>query len=283
MQAFDTRQVAGTLREQVVQAHRALQARTPLVQCITNVVSANHMANVLLAAGASPAMVDNTQEAALFAGVADALLINLGTPNDAQVESMRLAAEAAQAAGKPWVLDPVGAGALPWRGGVALELLRFQPSAIRGNPSEIMGLSGLGKGGRGVDSADEPAAAVPAALDLLKHSPVVCASGVVDHLVGSHAGRQVLVRVFGGSPLQPKVTATGCALGALLAAYQAVAEPLVAALAAHASFAIAGALAARRHSAPGSFAVAFIDELFRLDAASFRERMKLEVAPFESV
>lgn len=282
MQTFDARQTTGELREQVIEAHRALQRRTPLVQCITNVVSANYMANVLLAAGASPAMVDNTQEAALFAGIADALLINLGTPTDAQVESMRLAAVAAQAAGKPWVLDPIGAGGLPWRGGVALDLLQFRPSAIRGNPSEIKGLSGLGEGGRGVDSADEPAAAVPAALQLLRHSPVVCASGAVDHLVGSHQRQQVLVRIFGGSPLQPRVTATGCALGALLAAYQSVAEPLVAAVAAHASFAIAGALAAQRHTAPGSFAMGFIDELYRLEEASFRERMQLEITALET-
>lgn len=283
MPSFDARQVAGELREQVIEAHRALLGRTPLVQCITNVVSANYMANVLLAAGASPAMVDNTQEAALFAGVADALLINLGTPTDAQVESMRLAAAAAQAAGKPWVLDPIGAGGLPWRGGVALELLQFRPAAIRGNPSEIKGLSGLGEGGRGVDSSDEPASAVPAALHLLKHSPVICASGAVDHLVGEYQHHQVLVRIFGGSPLQPRVTATGCALGALTAAYQAVAEPLVAAVAAHASFAIAGTLAAQRQSAPGSFAMAFVDELYRLEEASFREHMKLEVSAFEPV
>lgn len=280
---LQSRQTVEALRERVVEAHRALQGHSPLVQCITNVVSANYMANVLLAAGASPAMVDNTQEAALFAGVADALLINLGTPTDSQVASMRLAADAARAAGKPWVLDPVGAGGLPWRGNVALELLQFRPAAIRGNPSEIKGLSGLGDGGRGVDSSDEPASAVPAALELLKHSPVVCASGAVDHLVGTYEGQQVLVRIFGGSPLQPRVTATGCALGALLAAYISVAEPLVAAVAAHASFAIAGTQAALRHTAPGSFAIGFIDELYRLEEASLRERLKLEITRLETV
>lgn len=282
MQNFHARQAADSLREQVVEAHRLLQGRTPLVQCITNVVSANYMANVLLAAGASPAMVDNTQEAGLFAGVADALLINLGTPNDTQVAAMRLAAEAAQAAGKPWVLDPIGAGGLPWRGGVALDLLRFGPAAIRGNPSEIKGLSGLGEGGRGVDSSDEPATAVPAARALLQHSPVVCASGAVDHLVGTYENQQVLVRVFGGSPLQPRVTATGCALGALTAAYQVVSEPLVAAIAAHASFAIAGSKAAMNHTAPGSFAIGFIDELYRLDEATMRARTKIEVAVLDA-
>src|SRR5690606_32889089 len=165
---------------------------------------------------------------------------------------------------------------------VALELLQFRPTAIRGTPSEIKGLSGLGEGGRGVDSSDEPAAAVPAALQLLKHSPVICASGAVDHLIGEYQRQQLLVRIFGGSPLQPRVTATGCALGALTAAYQAVAEPLVAAVAAHASFAIAGKLAAERHAAPGSFAVAFIDELYALDEARIQQHLRIDATSLVS-
>src|SRR5690606_13393872 len=111
----------------------------------------------------------------------------------------------------------------------------------------------------------------------------VCASGAVDHLVGSHEGQPVLVRVFGGSPLQPRVTANGCALGALVAAYQAVAEPLVAAIAAHASFAIAGSKAAMNHTAPGSFAIGFIDELYRLDEATMRARTKSEVSALDTL
>ncbi|MBF0673849.1 hydroxyethylthiazole kinase [Pseudomonas sp.] len=280
--AGNNRQAAEVLHNAVIQAHGALQARTPLVQCITNVVSSNYMANILLAAGASPAMVDNTQEAGLFAGIADALLINLGTPTDSQVESMRLAAAAAQQAGKPWVLDPIGAGGLPWRGAIALELLQYRPAAIRGNPSEIKGLSGLGSGARGMDSSDEPESAVPAALELLRHCRTVGASGAVDHLVGHYEERPTLIRVYGGSCLQPRVTATGCALGALVAAYQAVAEPLVATVAAHASFAIAGKLAAERHAAPGSFAVAFIDELHALDEARIQQHLRIDVTSLVS-
>src|SRR3984885_4706268 len=130
----------------VVDAHAALRAKRPLVQVLTNTVSSNFVANVLLSAGASPAMVDNPEEAALFAGAADGVLINLGTPTAAQVEAMRLAAAAAQKARKPWVLDPIAAGGLPWRGQVAAELLKFKPAAVRGNASEIIGLAGLGGG-----------------------------------------------------------------------------------------------------------------------------------------
>ena len=99
--------------DDVVAAHASLRSRRPLVQALTNTVSTNFVANVLLSAGAAPAMVDNPEEAGLFAGIADAVLINLGTPTAAQVESMRLAAAAAQKAAKPWVLDPIAAGGLP--------------------------------------------------------------------------------------------------------------------------------------------------------------------------
>src|SRR6204780_4644144 len=71
--------IAAPTIDSVIAAHAALRAKRPLVQALTNVVSSNFVANVLLSAGASPAMVDNPEEAALFAGVADAVLINLGT------------------------------------------------------------------------------------------------------------------------------------------------------------------------------------------------------------
>jgi len=261
----------------VVAAHAALRAKRPLVQALTNVVSTNFVANVLLAAGAAPAMVDNPEEAALFAGVADAVLINLGTPTAAQVMSMRLAAEAAQRAGKPWALDPIAAGGLPWRGSVAAELLQFKPAIVRGNASEIIGLAGLGGGGRGVDSSADPAAAVPAAIDLLAHAAAVSASGPVDHAVGMVGGRPVLIKVGGGSEMLTRVTATGCALGALAAAYASVApDALTGLVAAHAHFAVAAELAEAQAKGPGSFAAAFVDALDAVDEAALRRLARIE-------
>jgi hydroxyethylthiazole kinase len=263
--------------DDVFSAHRALRSQRPLVQALTNTVSANFVANVLLSAGASPAMVDNPEEAALFATIAGGILINLGTPTAAQVESMRLAAAAAQRAGKPWVLDPIAAGGLPWRGGVAAELLQFKPAVVRGNASEIIGLAGLGGGARGVDSSADPADAVPAAVDLLAHAIAVSASGPVDHVVGRVEGRIALIRIGGGSALLPRVTATGCALGALAAAYAAVApDPLTGLVAAHVHFAVAAELAERTARRPGSFATAFIDAIDAVDEASLRALAKIE-------
>ena len=265
--------------DDVVFAHAALRARHPLVQALTNVVSANFVANALLAAGAAPAMVDNPEEAALFAGIADAVLVNLGTPTSAQVASMRLAAEAARNHGKPWVLDPIAAGGLPWRGAVAADLLQFKPAIVRGNASEIIGLAGLGGGGRGVDFSADPAAAVPAALDLLAHADAVSASGAVDHAVGRAGGGPVLIKIGGGSALLTRVTATGCALGALAAAYAAVApDALTGLVAAHVHFAVAAELAEASAKGPGGFAVAFLDALDAVDEPALRRLARIEPA-----
>src|SRR3954447_13939422 len=138
----------------------ALRAQTPLVQCLTNVVAAQWTANVLLAVGAAPAMVDNPQEAGDFAAVAGGVLINLGTPYEETAAAMRLAVQAALAHQKPWVLDPVAVGGVAWRTKLAHELLaQAAPAVIRGNASEVLALAG-GSGGRGVESIDTPEAAL---------------------------------------------------------------------------------------------------------------------------
>lgn len=266
--------------DSVIATHAALRARKPLVQCLTNVVSSNFMANVLLSAGAAPAMVDNPEEAAAFARIAGAVLVNLGTPTSAQVESMRLAVAAAQEAGRPWVLDPIGAGGLVWRGAVAAQLLAFKPAVIRGNASEIIGLAGLGSDAKGFDTSNDPAEAVQAARQLLAHTSAVSASGPVDHLVGWVAGTPWLVKVAGGSAWLPRITASGCALGALVAAYTAVADDHLTALtAAHVHFALAAELAEAKAQGPGSFAVAFIDGLDAVDADLIRTTARFEASP----
>lgn len=136
---------------------------SPLVHCMTNDVVQTFTANVLLAIGASPAMVIDPDEASQFAAIADALLINVGTLTVERAAAMRAAAHSAQQAGKPWTLDPVAVGALTLRTEFCRELLALQPAAVRGNASEIMALAGMSGGGRGVDTTDTAAAALPAA------------------------------------------------------------------------------------------------------------------------
>lgn len=254
----------------------ALRETTPLVQSLTNIVSANFVTNVLLAAGASNAHIDNAHEAAGFAAVAGGVLINLGTPDDGTAAAFTLAADGAVAAGTPWVLDPVGVGGLPWRTGLAADLLTKNPTAIRGNGSEIIALAGLGNSTRGVDSASDSGDAVPAAVSLLDRAQAVSASGPVDYIVGRSTDGPIGVTVSGGSPLLTKVTATGCSLGGLVAAYLAVASsPLLGLTAAHAHVAVASELAERNSSGPGSFAVAYLDALASVTPDDLRTQARI--------
>lgn len=251
----------------------ALREQSPLTHCLTNIVVAPFTANVLLAAGAAPAMVDNAHEAGLFAGAAGAVSVNLGTPYDDTTQAMRAAVRGAAEHGTPWVLDPVAAGALPWRTGIAHELIDSAPPAIvRGNPSEILGLAGA-EGGRGVDSAHGAAEAVDAARELAgRTGGVVAVSGEMDHLTDGDR----LVRVPHGHVWMTKVTGMGCALGALMAACAAVA---VAAATSRswptAALTLAAEDAAQTARGPGSFAVALLDELHRLEPVDLAGRVGL--------
>ena len=97
------------------QSLQQMRTAAPLVHNITNFVAMNPMANVLLAIGASPAMVHAREEVSDFAGLAQALTVNIGTADDAWGAAMVDAAEVMNDAGRPWVLDPVGVGATPFR------------------------------------------------------------------------------------------------------------------------------------------------------------------------
>ncbi|AQP45404.1 hydroxyethylthiazole kinase [Tessaracoccus flavus] len=244
----------------------AVRSRTPLVHCMTNTVVPQITANVLLAVGAAPAMIDLPEEAEIFAGVASALLINVGNGSAEQHRAMRLAAAAAEREGTPWVLDPVAVGALPVRTQLARDLLAHRPAAIRANASEILGLAGASAGGRGVDATDTADDALAAGRELSEQTGAVIAiSGPVDVVISG--GR--VTRISGGSPLMPLVIGTGCALGATVAAALGAVSGSghsahEAVVAAHALFGAAGSRAAQQTNAPGSFQVAWIDALHTL-------------------
>ena len=262
--------------EKVVAAWIELQTRQPLVHCITNSVAANYAANVLLAAGASPAMIDNPFEAESFASIAAALSINLGTPTTEQMQAMQIAAQTVATKGTPWVLDPVGYGAfLKWRSEMADQLVLLNPTIIRGNASEISTLAGNHVESKGVDSTVSSNEVYLQALPLLAHCECVAISGESDFLLSKELN--AVIQVNGGSYLQPKVTATGCALGALIAAYSAVTTPTIAAISAHIHFAIAGKLAFEKSQSVGSFNVAFLDEIYSMTADKIVQYADIEV------
>ncbi|OLT38921.1 hydroxyethylthiazole kinase [Serinicoccus sp. CNJ-927] len=249
-----------------------VRTQSPLTQCLTNIVVAPFTANVLLAAGAAPAMVDNPHEAGDFARVAGGVLVNLGTPYDDTSQAMRAAVRGAREVATPWVLDPVAAG-LAWRTSLARELLETAaPAIIRGNASEILALGG-GAGGRGVDATHSTDDSVETARSLARsHGCAVAVSGPVDRLTDGTRS----VEVHNGDALMTRVTGVGCALGALMAAAAAVEpDPLLAATTATAALTVAADGAAAASAGPGSFAVALLDELAVLEADTLAERVRL--------
>lgn len=249
-------------------ALQSLREQVPLVHCIANYVSMNISANVLLAAGASPAMIHAAEEVADFAPISGALTVNIGTLSPPWVEGMKAAAAAARGASVPWVLDPVAHFATPYRANVAQELLALRPNAVRGNASEIVALRGQEGAGKGVDSGDSVSEAQSGAVALAKaHGCVVAVSGASDFI--TDGARRVAIR--GGADIMPKVTALGCSLTALVGGYAAVAPSFEAAVAAFVHFAEAGERAGAAASGPGSFSVAFLDQLHSLQPGDLDE------------
>jgi hydroxyethylthiazole kinase len=257
-------------------AHDALRAKSPLVHNITNYVVMTISANVLLALGASPAMVHAVEEAEDFAAISSSLVVNIGTLSPRWVEAMKLAAGKMVAMGKPWVLDPVGCGATPYRTGVAVELAGMKPSIIRGNASEILSLAGAsGAGGKGVDSTARSDAALDAAASLASRTgAVVAVTGAIDYATDGEA----IVAIESGDPMMPLSTGLGCALSATTAAFAAVSPPLEAAAFALAVYGAAGKEAASRcPRGPGHLPAELCDALYRMDAKTLAALAQIRV------
>ena len=247
-----------------------LRARTPLVHILTNEVVQEITANVLLAAGASPAMIVAEDEVAAFAAISGALLVNVGTLYPARLAAMRLAVAAANSAGVPWTLDPVAVGVLDYRTNACRDFLAAKPAAIRGNASEILALAGFSGNGRGVDSTTGSDAARDAAEQLARSTgAVVAVTGETDFITD---GNSTWATPW-GNPLMTRVVGTGCALSALVAAFTAQADNRLNAVAAACAMAgLCGERAAASSRGPGSFKADFLDALYLLSPEKLREQ-----------
>lgn len=242
----------------------ALHKQNPLVHCLTNDVVQHFTANILLAAGAVPAMVIAKEEVAQFVPLAKSSLINLGTVTATTAHSMHLAAKAAQEAGIPWVLDPVAIGsALQYRSTLATELLIYNPTAIRANPSEILVLSGKDAAGKGPDSQIGSENVYKDAIELAGSlKTIVAVTGKEDYITDGH----VCYRVIGGHPFLTQITGAGCALSALVAAFNGLgADALMATASACVMMKEAGARAVTDKGL-GTFAVSLMDSLSLLSS-----------------
>ena len=266
------------MQEQLWPLIQAVREQAPLVQNITNFVVMNNSANALLAVGASPIMAHAHPEIPQMLAICQALVVNIGTLDEYWAEAMLLGAAEAHRLGRPWVLDPVGAGATPYRNELLDKLLLHRPTIIRGNASEILALARLAPTAtKGVDSTAASQQALGAAQQLSRQlGAVVCVSGETDLVV--HGERRV--EIANGSPLMTKVTGLGCSATAVLGAFAAVApaaDAFAAAVAGVALFSLAGELAAEGAAGPGSLQVRLLDTLYSLPEAEFTSCLRLRV------
>ncbi len=259
----------------------AVREQAPLVHSITNLVVMNFNANALLALGASPVMAHAEEEVRDMVGIAQALVLNIGTLEPAWIRAMKLALTAARERGIPVVLDPVGAGATPYRNAALADLLQAgSPTIVRGNASEIMSLAGLAVRTRGVDSAASSLEALDAARGLARElGAVVCISGADDHVVDA-SGRWATLS--NGHPWMARVTGVGCSASALVGAFAAVQpDAWRATLAAMAYLGVVGETAVERvqdvGAGVGSLQIELLDGLQLLEQNIFQRRLRMQL------
>ena len=252
----------------------AIRERKPLVHNITNYVVMNETANAILALGALPVMAHAREEVEEMVGLAGALVLNIGTLEEAWVDAMVAAGAAANARGVPIVLDPVGAGATRYRTETAKRLLdTLDVAVLRGNAGEVATLVGVEAEVRGVESVGAGGDAAALARQAARTLGVVASvTGAVDHVSDGERA----AAIANGHPLLASITGTGCMSTAITGCFLAGKEdPFEAAAEALVAFGVAGEDAAVEARGPGSFHVALYDALAGLDPAALSARAKV--------
>ncbi|WP_366163477.1 hydroxyethylthiazole kinase [Bacillus infantis] len=254
-----------------------LRAEKPLVHNITNMVVTNFTANGLLALGASPVMAHAAEEAADMAGIAGALVLNIGTLTSPVVESMKLAGVSAGRNSVPIILDPVGAGATAYRTETGRSLLEELPvSILRGNAAEISHLAGKGGEIKGVDGGEAGNPEHIAELAAKLFNTVTVVTGKEDIV----SDGKTIVRITGGSSLLTKVTGTGCLLSSVIGAFHAIeSDSLKAAAGALAVYSAAAEMAAEAAGSkgPGTFQIELLNSLALVKAEDLEKRAGITV------
>ncbi len=264
-----------------------VRKQMPLIHNITNYVTVNDCANLLLACGASPIMSDDIEEVCEITSICSGLNINIGTLNQTTIASMFAAGKKANELNHPIILDPVGVGASKLRTETALKLTNeIQFTVIRGNISEIKTLA-LGAGStKGVDAniADMVTeetldSTVQFAKDFsAKMNAIIVITGAID--IVADADKAYIIR--NGHPMMSKITGAGCMLTALTAAY-ICANPdnyLEAAVASVCAMGLCGEKAFLRllpSDGNSAYRNYLIDQVYNLDGDSLDRGAKYEV------
>lgn len=274
------------IKLEVVNLLKKLKKKNPLVHNITNYVTVNDCANILLAIGASPIMADDFREADEITSISSALVINIGTLNERTIESMIASGKKANELNIPVVFDPVGAGASAFRNETTKRILEeVKINVLRGNMSEIKFIAGLDSETKGVDASESDMQSgneegIRAAEDLArKLGCVVAITGVTD-IVSDGEKTAILEN---GTKMLSKVTGTGCMttalVGAFLGACDSSQEYFTAAVSGILSMSICGEIGEEKagRMGIGSFHVAIMDAISNLNEEEISSMAKVNL------
>lgn len=265
---------------------QTVQTKAPLVQCITNFVTVNDCANIILASGGSPSMAYDIREVEEAVIGMDSLVCNMGAIE--QADSMILAGKQANRLGKPVVLDPVAVGGTQLRRDIGKKLLEeVHFSVIRGNASEIRSLAGQQTTGSGVDvsaldivSQDNLSSAVEMVKFLAQRTKsTIAISGKLDVVSD---GEQTMV-LSNGCATMARITGSGCMLTSLIGVFCGAMpnDPFTAACSAMAAMGICGEMAEQSRLKKGTgnatFRTDLIDSIFNLTGEQLAEGIRYEM------
>ena len=252
-----------------------VREKKPVVHHLTNWVTIYDCANIVKVFGASPVMSHAMEEVAEMAGIASALVLNIGTLTSDFVSAMKLAAIAANRKKIPVVLDVCGAGATEFRDDMCFEILdQVKVGIIKGNASEIARIAGEKVQTKGVDAARVDRNLREVAKGLAgKRSCTVVITGKED--IVADKNRVVLVK--NGHPMMAAIVGTGCMAASVIGTFAAVEEDWVAAsVAGLVCYEIAAEIAAQEARGPGSFKEKLYDAVFNLDARTVNRMQRIE-------
>lgn len=254
---------------------RSVRENKPLVHSITNFVVMNETANATLCIGALPIMSHAVEEVEEMVGIANALVLNIGTLTPEWIDAMEIAGRRANKLGIPVILDPVGAGATRLRTDSSRRLLEnVNISIVRGNAGEIATLAGIAAEVRGVESIGASASPVDIAQQFAStYGCTVAITGVVD--VVSDGSRTV--HISNGHAMMGRVVGTGCMSNVIVAAFAAVQkDTFAAAVGALTAFGVAGEMAARiSGDRPGTFHMELYNALYAVSPADIETGAKI--------
>lgn len=264
-----------------------VRQQAPVIHAISNYVTANDVANLLLACGASPIMADDPEESAYITALAAGLVLNLGTLSRRRVPAMIASGETAARLGRPVLLDPVGAGASPMRTDTARMLLQRLPAtALRCNASELRALLSGTHTHRGVDADGQDrqkAGGLSEQIVFVKGAArqlgcLVAVTGETDLV----SDGDICFVIRNGRPEMSRVTGTGCQLSALCAAFLA-ADPdrsVYALAAAVCAMGLAGEIAwghMTPHDGNAAYRSRIIDAVYHLDGETLNKGARYEL------